>query len=433
MVGGGPAGLAAATALRAAGAGTVVLLERDAQCGGAAGHCGHRTFGLREAGRLLTGSGYAERLVAAALAAGVDIRTHHTVRAIEDKSAQEGPTLDVLSPGGRTRIAARRVVLATGAREMPRSARMVAGSRPLGVLSTGALQEYLYRERLLPFRRPVIVGTELVGLSSLMTCRKHGIRPVAVIETAPRPLARWPFTLFPLLLGIPRHLGAEILDIEGEPRVEAVVIRDRSGQTRRIGCDGIVFSGRFVPEWTLAASAGLLGRPRSGALPVDQFGRTAHPHIFAAGNGVRPIETAAWCWSEGRTVAACVMADLAGRLPAPETGTTVETGPGLRFVTPGRIWPIAEGPGCTHLQLRLSERFKGRLVVRHQGRTLWQRALSSTAERRLLVPIGKLLPFAAGGTVTVTLEPSGLQAPHRSSERDATRPLPAGVGREALR
>lgn len=428
MVGGGPAGLAAATALRAAGAGRVVLLERDAQCGGAAGHCGHRTFGVREAGRLLTGSGYARRLVAAALAAGVDIRTHHTVRAIED-----GPTLDVLSPGGRTRIAAGRIVLATGARETPRSARMVSGSRPLGVLSTGALQEYVYRERLLPFRRPVIVGTELVGLSSLLTCRKHGIRPVAVIETASRSIARWPLPLFPLLLGIPRHLGAEILDIEGEPRVEAVVIRDRSGQVRRIGCDGIVFTGRFVPEWSLAAAAGLLDRPRTGALPVDQFGRTANRHIFAAGNGVRPIETAAWCWNEGRTVAACVMADLAGQLPAPETGTAVETGPGLRFVTPSRIWPIAAGPGSKHLQLRLSDRFRGRLVARHQGKVLWQRTLSSTAERRLLLPIGKLLPFAAGGTVTVTLEPDGLQAPHLSSGGEPARPLPGRLGREALR
>ena len=427
MVGGGPAGLAASTALRAAGAGTVVLLERDAQCGGAAGHCGHRTFGLRETGRLLTGGGYAGRLVAAALAAGVDIRTHHTVRAVED-----GPALDVLSPSGRTRIAAARVVLATGARETPRSARLVSGGRPLGVLNTGALQEYLYRERLLPFRRPVIVGTELVGQSSILTCRRHGIRPVAIVEPARRPIARWPFTLLPFLLGIPRYLGAEILDIEGEPRVKAVVIRDRSGQTRRIICDGIVFTGRFVPEQALAAAAGLLARPRTLALPVDQFGRTTNPRIFAAGNGIRPVETASWCWEEGRAVAACVMADLAGHLPAPETGAAVEAGPGLSFVTPSRIWPGDDGPGCSQLQLRLADRFKGRLVVRHQGRTLWQRGISSTAERRLLVPIGRLLPFAEGGTVTVTLEPHGLQAPRAASGGGPVMPSAARVRKEAL-
>lgn len=420
VVGGGPAGLAAATALRMAEAGKVIVLERDAQCGGAAGHCGHRAFGLREAGRLLTGSRYAEHLVGLAERCGVSVRTHHTVRAIEDWSGHV--VLDVLSPSGRARIAARRVVLATGAREMPRSARMVSGGRPVGVLTTGALQEYVYRERLLPCRRPVIVGTELVGLSSLLTCRKHGIRPVAMLETASRPNARWPFTMLPLLLGIPRHFGVEILDIEGEQRVEAVVIREPSGQTRRITCDGVVFSGRFIPEWTLAASAGLLKTPRTGVLPVDQFGRTANPCIFAAGNGIRPIETAGWCWKEGRTVAACIIADLEGRLPAPGTGTPVEAGPGLRFVTPDHIWPGTTAIGFQHLQLRLTDQFSGHLVIRQQGRLLSRRALSSRAERRILVPIVQMSAATGGVALTVMLEADNVAARQSPDRQDVRAP-----------
>lgn len=420
IVGGGPAGLAAATALRAGGAGTVVVLERDAQCGGAAGHCGHRTFGLRETGRLLGGARYAERLVDAAAAAGASIRTQHTVRALED-----GPTLDVVSPHGRLRLSARRVILATGARETPRSARLVPGDRPIGVLTTGALQEFIARERLLPFRRPVIVGTELVGLSGLLTCRQNGISPVAVIESAPRPLGPWPLTMLPALLGLPRYLGAEIVGIQGGPRVEAVSIREASGHIRHIECDGVLFTGRFVPELTLAEAAGLLPMPRTGFLAVDQFGRTTNPSIFAAGNGVRPIETAGWCWREGRRVAACVMADLSRQLPMPDTGTSVEAGPGIRFVIPTRVWPGPGALGSKHLHIRLPAPFEGRLVVRHQGRAIWHQAVRSRAERRILIPIAQLGTRDMRGALKLTLERE------RPARRSAT--APAAVTTEGLR
>lgn len=148
VIGGGPAGLAAATRLRELGVEKVILLERDGACGGATRHCGHPAFGLRETRRLMTGGRYAARLEAAARARGVDIRTRHAVRAVAG-----GVHLDVISPAGRGEIDADRVVLATGARESPRSARLVGGERPLGIMTTGTLQSCLYLEGLRPLDR----------------------------------------------------------------------------------------------------------------------------------------------------------------------------------------------------------------------------------------------------------------------------------------
>lgn len=419
VIGGGPAGLAAATRLRELGVEKVVLLERDGACGGATRHCGHPAFGMRETRRLMTGGRYAARLEAAARARGVDLRTRHAVRAVAG-----GTHLDVISPAGRSEIEAGRVVLTTGAREAPRSARLVGGERPLGIMTTGALQSCLYLEGLRPFRRPVIVGTELVGLSSLLTCRTHGIRPAAVIETAPAPIARWPLTLFPALLGIPRYLGAEILDIQGHPRVERVVLRDAAGQIREIACDGVVFTGRFVPEGTLAAGAGLAVDRIAGGVSIDQFGRTSEPRVFAAGNGLRPVETAGWCWAEGRTVAACIAADLRGELPAPDTGIEVRAEPGLRFVTPRRIWPDRPTLGLRSLQLRLEDRFDGRLTVACRGRPIWSRSLRSRAERRILVPIAELRPSPGADHLTVALQPR--RAPSPGHARVEAAPLAPG-------
>jgi NADPH-dependent 2,4-dienoyl-CoA reductase/sulfur reductase-like enzyme len=160
VVGAGPAGLGAATALRAAGVERVLVIEREAAAGGTPRHCGHYPFGLREFRRLLRGPDYAARLVAAAKAAGVAILTSVTVLGVE-----AGPVLSLGTEAGVRRLAARRVVLATGVRETSRAARLIGGTKPGGVLSTGALQGLVYLNGQAPFRRPVILGTELVSPS----------------------------------------------------------------------------------------------------------------------------------------------------------------------------------------------------------------------------------------------------------------------------
>jgi cation diffusion facilitator CzcD-associated flavoprotein CzcO len=152
IIGAGPAGLTAARALAAAGLRDVLVLEREQDAGGVPRHCGHPGFGMVDFKRFLTGPAYARRLADAA--AGAEIRTGVSVLRLA-----AGGSLEVSGPNGIEALQARAVLIATGTRETPRSARLVSGSRPSGVLTTGALQQMVYLAGLKPFERPVIVGS----------------------------------------------------------------------------------------------------------------------------------------------------------------------------------------------------------------------------------------------------------------------------------
>ena len=381
IVGGGPAGLGAALALRRLGVQRVLVLEREPEAGGVPRHCGHPPFGMREFGRVLTGPVYAKRLVGQAAAAGVEIRTGHSVVAVEP-----GGRIRLTTQDGPAVVEARRAIIATGVRESSRHARLLSGDRPLGVVTTGTLQAMVYLKHQVPFHRPVIVGTELVSLSSLLTCRNAGIRPEAMIEANARPTARQALALLPRLLGIPVHYGAELLEIRGGPRVESVTLRLATGGAATIACDGVLLTGCFVPEAALVRGGHLQLDPGSGGPVIDQFGRCSDPTWFAAGNVLRPVETAGWSFREGQRIGACVADDLAGRLPATGRTLAVEPGSGIKLAVPQRLaLPLTQG-GLQHLQLRVSKAIEGTMSLAVEGEPIWRRRMSALPERRLLVP-----------------------------------------------
>jgi thioredoxin reductase len=304
IVGGGPAGLAAAQRLAALGLRDVVVLEREAAAGGVPRHCGHSGFGVREFNRLLDGPAYARRLAAAAREA--DVRTGTSALAI-----RPGGRISVAGPQRSYEIAGRRVLLALGARETPRSARLTGGKRPWGVMTSGAVQQFVYLERRTPFKRPVIVGTEWVSFSLLLTCRDGRMLPAAMLEPSPRlgahPAAAWAArTMF----GVPVFLDTRITSIEGTERVEGVEL-ESAGSVRRIACDGVIFSGGFVPETALLAGSHIELDPLTRGPRVDAFGRCSDPIYYAAGNLSHAAETAARCFSDGINAAEAIAADLA--------------------------------------------------------------------------------------------------------------------------
>ncbi|MFE0101514.1 NAD(P)/FAD-dependent oxidoreductase [Streptomyces sp. NPDC059009] len=298
VIGGGPAGLAVARAVAAPGRVAapgvgvrVEVLEREETAGGVPRHCAHRGFGPWGA---LTGPASAARGVAAALAAGATVRTGVTV------TGWAGPrTVRTTSPHGLEEITARAVVIATGARERPRAARLVAGTRPAGVLTTGELQQtvHLYGRRA--GDRAVVVGAEPVGYAALDTLRRAGTRCVAITTHLAQAPAPWHRTAPSRLHhGVPLLTGTTVTEILGHGRVTGVrVTRAESGRTAHLPCDTVVFSGDFVPEWELGRRAGLS--------PAGGF-RTTEPGVFAVGNAVGRVRSARAVTREGALAARAV-------------------------------------------------------------------------------------------------------------------------------
>jgi len=329
IIGSGPSGLSAAIMLKKSGIQRVVVLEREVEAGGIPRHCGHPPFGIREFQRILTGPKYAKKLVEAAQNAGVKIELKTTVTMLG-----VGGKLSIVSPEGTKVLTAERVLLATGIRETPRSARFVSGNRALGICTTGALQSMVYLKNRIPFHRPVVVGTEIVSFSALLTCRNADIKPVAILEEKPRPSVRWPIYELTRWFGVQLFLQTEIVNILGNERVEAIRVSDKNGKVREIACDGVLFSGQYTPESSLARISHLTLDPETNSPDVDEYGRCSDPVYYAAGNVVQPrrnqakvpifyvdgnqpnpVDDAGQCWSQGRATAKNIVKDLSGNLP----------------------------------------------------------------------------------------------------------------------
>jgi len=288
VVGAGPAGLAAATALKAGGAGKVVVVDREDEAGGTPRLCEHTGFGLRDLRRVLSGPAYARRWVERAAASGVDIRTRSMV------TGWAGPgRAEVTGPHGLLEVDARVVVLATGARERPRAARLVPGTRPSGIFTTGQLQQWVHRQHLPLGGRALIVGAEHVSYSAVLTLRDADVRPVALLTQLPHMQTFRLFDLFTRAgLRVPVWTGTSVTGISGREKVDGVLVRGPDGAERAVAVDAVVFTGDFVPDNELAHLAHLSIDPGTRGPACDGDGATTAPGIFATGNLVHPAETA---------------------------------------------------------------------------------------------------------------------------------------------
>jgi thioredoxin reductase len=399
ILGAGPAGLAAAVELRRLGIRDVVVLEREQAAGGVPRHCAHMGFGWKEFRRLLTGPSYAQRLLHAA--AGIDVRTGTTALALE-----AGGRVRVVTPHGVETLAGRCVLLALGTRETPRAARLVSGTRPAGVFTTGALQQLVHLAKVRPCTRAVIVGSELVAFSSLMTLRHAGIQPVAMVEESARILAPRPGDwIARLCFGTRVLTRTRVVAIHGTAKLTGVEV-EHDGSREILACDGVVFSGRFVPETAIVRPSPLALDPGTDGPVVDQYGRCSDPAYFAAGNLLRPVEASWTAWSEGRAVARAIAASLHGALPAAVSSIAVEAHAPVRYVCPQRIASPAPLPAALPFHIRMTRAARGRLRVRAAKREVWGAERRLLPERRVLLPLDARVLAGTGDLVVDCAEPA---------------------------
>jgi thioredoxin reductase len=305
IIGGGPAGLAAAIELKKSGINNVRIIERERVAGGVPRHSFHPGYGLRDFKQFLSGPKYAKKYVESALTSGVVISTLSTATHFGEKNS-----VQVTSPAGIETISARAIILATGARERARAARAVPGKRPAGIYTTGSLQQATYLEDLAIGSRAVIVGAEHVSFSAVMTLKHAGVKTVAMLTDKKK---HETVGLVRIALGLWYRFKlmtkTEIVEVLGDSRVTGVRIR-RSGVEKIIACDTIVFTGDWIPDNELVRRGGFAIDSTYKSPIVSANAQIAGTSIYAVGNLVLPIKAADKCAVDARVIAKKVAANL---------------------------------------------------------------------------------------------------------------------------
>ena len=364
VIGGGPAGMAAALAAQKAGA-HVAIVEREQHLGGILRQCIHPGFGLSHFKQELTGPEYAQRFIDQVRATDIALFLGSMVLGIDsgegacvgDPDTDEGTgdaavhTVTLMSRTGMLQLTGRAVVLAMGCRERTRSEIKIPGSRPAGVFTAGLAQRYINIENLKPGSRAVILGSGDIGLIMARRCTLEGISVEGVYELMPyaNGLRRNVKNCLDDF-GIPLHLSTTVTRVIGHDRVEAVEVSQVDecltpipGTERIVPCDTLLLSVGLIPENELSVAAGVELDPRTRGAVVDQSLQTGVPGIFACGNVLHVHDLADKVTTEsaraGAAAAAYALGTGAGAVPDCEL--TVSPAGIAGYALPGRITAVA--------------------------------------------------------------------------------------------
>ena len=287
IIGGGPAGLAAAVRLWDKGVRNLLILEREHELGGILRQCIHDGFGLTRFGETLSGPEYAQRFIDQVEARGIPCITDATVIDItRDKR------VTAASREGLVEIQAKAVILSMGCRERTRGAIRIPGDRPAGVYTAGVAQAYINLQNRMVGREVVILGSGDIGMIMARRLTLEGAHVVGVFEVQPY-ASGLPRNILQCLddYGIPLYLSHTVTDIKGAGRLEAVEVsrvdqrlQPIPGTEKIYPCDTLILSVGLIPENELSRMAGIEMDPRTKGAVVDEFYQTSVPGIFAAGN-----------------------------------------------------------------------------------------------------------------------------------------------------
>ena len=357
VIGGGPAGMAAALAAHEAGA-RVAIVEREQHLGGILRQCIHPGFGLSHFKQELTGPEYAQRFIDQVHATDIALFLNSMVIGIDSGESTEDTvvhTVTLMSTANMLQLTGRAVVLAMGCRERTRSEIKIPGSRPAGVFTAGLAQRYINIENLKPGSRAVILGSGDIGLIMARRCTLEGISVEGVYELMPyaNGLRRNVKNCLDDF-GIPLHLSTTVTRVIGHDRVEAVEVSQVDehlapipGTERIVPCDTLLLSVGLIPENELSVGAGVELDPRTRGAVVDQSLQTGVPGIFACGNVLHVHDLADNVTTEseraGAAAAAYALDGGAETDAVADTGCELTVSPAgiAGYALPGRITAVA--------------------------------------------------------------------------------------------
>ena len=391
VIGGGPAGLAAAAAAREQGVEDILILERDRELGGILNQCIHNGFGLHTFREELTGPEYAERYVQKVKTLGIPYRLN-TMAA--DLAADETGCriLAVSRAEGLEELHAKSVVLAMGCRERPRGALNIPGYRPAGIFSAGTAQRLINMEGYLPGREVVILGSGDIGLIMARRMTLEGAKVKLVAELMPYSGGLKRNTVQCLDdYGIPLKLSHTVVDIDGRERVQGVTVAavDGSGKPvpgteEYISCDTLLLSVGLLPENELSRAAGVQINPVTNGPLVNESLETSLPGIFACGNVLHVHDLVDYVTEEaeaaGKHAARYVRGQRAENAAAE---ITLQAKNGVRYTVPSTVDPA-------RMEDRLTVRFRVGNVYKNAYICTYYDDVCVSRKRRPVVAPGEM-------------------------------------------
>ncbi len=418
IIGGGPAGLAAAVSAYDSGlsAEDILILERDCEPGGILNQCIHAGFGLHRFGEELTGPEYAGRYIKMAEERKIPILTDAMVLSLSETDG--GKTVTFVSPKtGYTSVKAECVILAMGCRERTRGALAIPGSRPSGIFTAGCAQRYINIEGYMPGRKAVILGSGDIGLIMARRMTLEGAEVKCVCEIMPYSggLRR---NIVQCLddFGIPLKLSHTVIQIHGKDRVEGVTIaavdenngrKPISGTEEYIECDTLLLSVGLIPENELTRGAGIeIDRATNGA-SVNQYRETAIPGVYSCGNVLHVHDLVDYV-SEEAAIAGEAAADrILGHSEEVVKSVEVKCGHGVRYTVPERI-DLSSQPDGVKIFFRVADVYKKVqfIIESESGEVLLKKAKTAAApgEMESLELSGeKLASLLASGDKSITV------------------------------
>lgn len=420
IIGGGPAGLAAAVAATKSGVSNVLILERDKELGGILNQCIHNGFGLHTFKEELTGPEYAARFIEMAQELNIPYELETMVLSIAE--GQQGKKVLTLMnrKEGLFTIEAKAVILAMGCRERPRGALNIPGYRPAGIYCAGTAQRYVNIEGRMPGKEVVILGSGDIGLIMARRMTLEGAKVKVVAELMPYSggLKR---NIVQCLddFGIPLKLSHTVVDIDGKDRVQGVTLarvdeksKPIPGTEEYIPCDTLLLSCGLIPENELSVGLGVNLNPVTNGPVVNESLETNIPGVFACGNVLHVHDLVDYVSEEaakaGEYAADYVNRIQEERLPANEIREiAILAKDGVRYTVPSKIRPTSMEDLLT-IRFRVGQVYKNASVAVYFGdrcvRKIKKQVLAPGEMEQVKIKREDVLAEANLETITIRIE-----------------------------